>query len=209
MSFRDRKFEFVLYPDDETHVKALDIIKQSYQYVYILHDKDLNADGELKKPHWHVLIKGFNSAVWSSSICEQLGIGENCIEKVRNFQSALRYLIHKDDLDKAQYSVDDVQGNLKAEFEKAVGEGMTEEKAISIIFDFLESSDEQISYRDMFKFVLDNGLYGYYRQSYGVIKDLLYQHNEFRRFSEAKEKEFEYSKKQIEELYNEWNEMKR
>lgn len=202
MSFRDRKFEFVLYPDDETHVKALEIIKQSFQYVYVLHDRDLNADGDLKKPHWHVLIKGFNSPVWSSSICEQLGIVENCVEKVRNFQSALRYLIHKDDTDKAQYSVDDIHGNLKAELEKAVGEGMTEEKAIGIIFDFLENSDEHISYRDMFKFVLDNGLYGYYRQSYGVLKDLLYQHNEFVRFSEIKEKEYDTAKEKINEIFN-------
>ena len=203
MKFRDTKFEFVFYPEDETHVNALDIIKQSYQYCFVLHDKDVDENGNIKKAHWHVLVKGFNSAVWSTSLCQQLGIGENCIQKVRNFQSALRYLIHKDDTDKFPYSPDLVQGNLKSEFEKAVGEGMTEQKAVQLIFEYMESCDDSKSYRDMLKFVLDNGLYGYYRSSYSVIKDLLYQHNEFVKFSVLKEKEFDTQKQKLNELFNE------
>lgn len=203
MNFKDRKFEFVLYPEDKTHVAALDLIKKTYDYLCVLHDRDVDDDGNLKKPHWHVLVTGFNSPTWSSSVCSTLGLSENCIQKVHSFKNAMRYLIHKDNADKAQYSVDSVEGNIIDKFLDSVGEGITELKAVGAIFEFLESSREPISYRDLFKFVLDNDLYGYYRSSYQIIKDLLYQHNQFIKFADLKEQDFQSGKERLNEMYYE------
>ena len=44
-------------------------------YAYILHDKDENKDGELKKPHWHICIR-FKDSVPTESICNWFGITE-------------------------------------------------------------------------------------------------------------------------------------
>ena len=47
--FRDRKFCAVLYPEDETHVAAIEKLKSGgYNFAAILHDKDVYEDGEHK-----------------------------------------------------------------------------------------------------------------------------------------------------------------
>ena len=110
--YRSRVHMLLLYPSDESHVLALEKITLSYDYAYILHNKDIAEDGSIKKHHWHVVLR-FNQAVWSSAICKELGIEHNYIENVKRFDNALQYLIHYNDTDKAQYSVDEVFGNLK------------------------------------------------------------------------------------------------
>ena len=52
---KGRDWTFIVYPEsapldwrnilDETHIKWIESP---------LHDKDFNADGTLKKPHWHI-----------------------------------------------------------------------------------------------------------------------------------------------------------
>lgn len=47
--FRDRKFCAVLYPEDETHVAAIEKLKSGgYNFAAIRHDKDVYEDGEHK-----------------------------------------------------------------------------------------------------------------------------------------------------------------
>jgi len=67
LKFRDRKFVAVLYPEDPTHAEAIEKLKQGgYNFAAILHDKDVYEDGdhqgELKKPHWHIVLR-FKNAV--------------------------------------------------------------------------------------------------------------------------------------------------
>ena len=97
--FRDRKLALLLYPDDPSHVEAMEKIKTSYDYVAILHDKDYTEDGEIKKPHWHVVLR-FGNATWNSAVAKDLGIEQNYTEKVRNMNNAILYLIHYNDSDK-------------------------------------------------------------------------------------------------------------
>lgn len=47
--YRARVHMLLLYPDCESHVKAIEKIKQSYDYAMILHDKDCDENGEVKK----------------------------------------------------------------------------------------------------------------------------------------------------------------
>ena len=104
--YRSRAHVLLLYPDCESHVEAVKKIEKSYDYAMILHDKDSDENGELKKPHWHIVLR-FGQAVWSSAICKELGIEENYIEKPRSFDNALLYLVHFNDSDKYQYNPDD------------------------------------------------------------------------------------------------------
>ena len=47
---RVRTIGIILYPENEKHNLALDYIKHNFEnYIYILHDKDFNELGELKK----------------------------------------------------------------------------------------------------------------------------------------------------------------
>lgn len=55
---RNRYFEAILYPEDENYIKYMDNIKKFYQEVtYITHDRDIDENGDIKKPHTHILFK--------------------------------------------------------------------------------------------------------------------------------------------------------
>ena len=103
-SQRFRAFMIILYPDDITHSEILDCVMCNFEeYAYILHDRDFYENGELKKEHYHVLIR-VEEACTISSLSKKLGIGENYITPtMKNYVNGLRYLIHKDDKDKYQY----------------------------------------------------------------------------------------------------------
>ena len=110
--FRSRNFNLVLYDEDESHKNALDYIEKNCDYAMILHDMDTNEIGEIKKAHYHVVLR-FPNAKWSTSLANDLGIGENYIEECRSLKRSLLYLIHYYDEDKYQYDIDDVKGSLK------------------------------------------------------------------------------------------------
>ena len=93
--FRDRKFCLLLYPDDKSHMEALEKIKASYDYAYVLHDKDaLEETGEIKKAHYHVVLISGKNAIWSSALSKDLGITPNYIQRCKNVDRALEYLVH-------------------------------------------------------------------------------------------------------------------
>ena len=55
---KDRKFQGILYPDSESYRcdDVLNVLKSTFpEFAYILHDKDVDENGELKKPHIHWL----------------------------------------------------------------------------------------------------------------------------------------------------------
>ena len=86
------------------------------KYAYILHDKDVNEDGTLKAPHWHIMLK-FNDTQDSMYICKWFGIEEQYVIKSRTgrFDSMLCYLIHANSQDKYQYSCKEVYSNFNYE----------------------------------------------------------------------------------------------
>jgi len=112
---RTRHWGFIAYP---TSVREdwLSILSQLGIQAAIspLHDKDVTQDGTLKKPHWHVCLC-FDSVKSQEQIQEITQAivkeGEKGYLPVRilSLRGTLRYFIHVDDPDKAQYSADDVQ----------------------------------------------------------------------------------------------------
>lgn len=110
----NRNYTLILYPEDITHMYALTIIQQKYDYVMILHNKDVLKSGEPKKEHYHVVIH-FKSARYKKAVAKELGIEENYITGC-DLKAQLRYLIHIDDKDKYQYEIDEVKGTLKKLF---------------------------------------------------------------------------------------------
>ena len=115
--YRDRKFCAVLYPDDDSHREAIEKLKSGgYNFAAILHDKDVYEDGEhageLKKPHWHIVIR-FKNAVWNTAIAKELGITPNYLEACKDVDSSLLYLVHYGNEKKAQYDYEEVFGPLR------------------------------------------------------------------------------------------------
>ena len=107
---RSQIWAFIVYPESLPD-NWLDILRDLHTIGAIspLHDGDYNPTGELKKPHYHVLLKfpTKKSVFQITNICLKLG-SHVPPQPVDNFDGYLRYLAHVDNPEKAQYSVDDI-----------------------------------------------------------------------------------------------------
>lgn len=177
---RDRKYVAVLYPDDPTHVECMERLKtRGFNFAACLHDSDIYETGEhageLKKPHWHVVLR-FKNAVWNTSIADQLGIKPNYIEACDNFDRALEYLIHFGWPDKHQYDIDSVFGPLKARVVTLVSDTDESTRVLNLV-DIIENSPGPIGYTELIKKAVNAGLYGDLRRMGTFAVGLIREHN--------------------------------
>lgn len=124
-SSKSRYFEIIAYP--ESMPKCwLEILENTTLQIAIspLHDKDKVTDydlmvdperhqnynvGELKKPHYHILVVYGNTTTQNTcfnSICVDLNTKR--IMNVSNLKNRWRYLVHLDNPDKYQYNPKDI-----------------------------------------------------------------------------------------------------
>lgn len=171
----------ILYDDSENlnFNDKIITIAQNYDYVYIKHDKDIDSNGNLKKIHYHIILK-FNNYKWLKSLSDELNIPMNYFEKINSLNNMLVYLIHYNNADKYQYSLNEVIGtsNLKIKLNKCISNiENSEEDKIMIILYFIYSCNTRLSYRDLVSFILNKGLWSEFRRSANIIFKLLEEHN--------------------------------
>lgn len=186
--YRSRCHMLLLYPSDEGHCVALEKIKSSYDYAAILHDKDTwtyedekknpeHIAGRFKKKHWHIVLR-FNQAVWSSAICKDLGIEHNYIENVKRFDNALQYLIHYNDTDKTQYSVEDVFGNMRSKLIESINKvEKSEGEKVAELIEFIKNYDGRLSVTDFASYCAMNGYWSEFRRSGAIFCKIIDEHN--------------------------------
>lgn len=133
---KGRDWTFIIYPEsapknwreilDDTHMKWIESP---------LHDKDINPDGELKKPHWHVLLTsdGPITDVAVKRIVEPLNAP--IPKKVGSARGLVRYMIHLDNPEKYQYSRDEIVGHGGADVESYFE--LTKTNKISVMKDII------------------------------------------------------------------------
>lgn len=175
MSKRIRNIGIILYPEDNTHLLALDYIKHNYEnYIYILHNRDLNENNEIKKEHYHVILH-FPNARTTSTLSKQLGIGEHLFYEIKSLNGQLRYLIHYDDDDKTRYETDEVKGTLYmlGKFKKSFRDSQDEASDVSLIYEFILDNNIR-DLQSLLDFVLDNNLYSSFRRNYTMFRDLIF-----------------------------------
>ncbi len=109
---KGRDWTFVVYPEsapeqwrtilDETYMRWVESP---------LHDKDVNPDGELKKPHWHILLSADGPI--SESAVKKIIEPLNCPvpQKVGSSKGLVRYMVHLDNPEKYQYDMTDIVGH--------------------------------------------------------------------------------------------------
>lgn len=188
-NLRSKIFNLLIYPEeDKSHLKALDYIRANYDYAAICHNKDIfeedteingvkHEKGTLKKAHYHVVLK-FNNAKWDTALAKELGITENYIEAGHNLKRSLLYLIHFYDEDKFQYSIEDVEGNLKSRLKEIVSnEGKTESEKVLDIFAEIDKCEYKIDYHVFVKHIAKIGYWDVLRRSSSLILRYLDLHN--------------------------------
>lgn len=115
---RSTTWTFLVYPDSAPG-NWIETLKGMHVPFVVspLHDKDIKdeATGELKKPHYHCIIrfkskKSFNQV--KTEICDK--VDGPIPQPVVDFAMMTRYLIHMDDPDKYQYNKEDIEtyGNI-------------------------------------------------------------------------------------------------
>lgn len=177
--FRSTNFNLVLYEEDKTHMNALEKIKASYDYAFIVHDLDVDdSTGELKKAHYHVVIR-FKNAKWNTALAEELGITENYLQDCRSLKRSLLYLIHYYEPDKHQYDIELVQGPLKKRLKEFItNEGKSESEKVLEIFQEIDKCDYFIDYKIFVKHIAKIGYWDVLRRSSSIILRYLDLHNQ-------------------------------
>ena len=174
----NRNFFILLYPDNDEHVKALENIKTLYEnYAYILHDKDTYEDcDDIKKSHWHVVIK-FKNQRYRSAVSSELGLEERFVEGCA-LEKSLLYLIHFNDEDKFQYDINEVQGSLLPSLKKIIkSDGKDEGERVIDLMDYIDSTTTAIRTKDFARYCALNGYWDVYRRSALIFKDYIREHN--------------------------------
>jgi len=108
---RAKNWTVVLYPESAPE-NWLDILTEMHiEYIISpLHDKDINATGEVKKAHWHILLM-FGSLKSYEQVLEVTQV-LNCPspQKCHNSKAMVRYMAHLDNPEKAQYDANQIKG---------------------------------------------------------------------------------------------------
>lgn len=167
---KEEKFKYftlVLYPEDKSHVDLLNYLSNTYTCKYILHDKDTNSDGELKKSHWHIVWQT-PSPRTVTSLKKELNI--EYLESVRTQKQMLAYLIHANDNSKYQYPVSELKGDLSIEND-------TEDNNILLILDYIDNCPSTLTVKELNYFCAKNGLWSHYRRSSYIFIKTLEEHN--------------------------------
>ena len=176
--FRARNFNLVLYPDDETHLKAINYLEKNCDYALILHDKDIDEKtGEIKKQHYHIVLR-FNNAKWNTSLADDLHIPVNYIEESRNLKRSLQYLIHYNDENKYQYSIEEVQGTLTGLLVETIKNGnKTESEKIIEILKWIDNNQTFIDISYLIRWCAEVGYWDVLRRGFNPISKYLDKHN--------------------------------
>lgn len=106
---RVRNWVFIVYPES-LPLNWRDVL-DDYHVPWCespLHDRDLNPDGDLKKPHIHVCLF-FDGPKSYNQILEITNKVNGTIpQKIASAKGMIRYLVHLDNPEKAQYSFSDI-----------------------------------------------------------------------------------------------------
>lgn len=153
---KKRNWSFIAYPESLPK-NWKDIIAQTGLPFAIspLHDKDLDKDGNIKKPHYHVILCYDGPTTYKnvcSLVCDQLCQPRpQVVESVRGYY---HYFTHIDELDKATYNEEDIQTfNCFDELDLlTAGEVLSYLKQIQVII----NENGFVEYSDLLDFLLDH-----------------------------------------------------
>lgn len=123
------------------------------------HDKDLNKDGSLKKPHFHVLMCFEGPTTYNNALRIASGVGANIVFQAYSAKGSYEYFYHKNNPDKFQYNesdmiklngftLDDVLDLTKQEIEDL------KRDIVQVI-----RSKKIYEYAELYNFLLDNEMF--------------------------------------------------
>lgn len=139
---RTRNYATIVYPESAPD-NWIDILSELHIPVFVspLHDSDISANGEPKKPHYHVqfMFDGVKTKEQVKDIIEQInGVG---IEVINCCRSYARYLCHLDDYNKHRYNVGDVVSLGGADYMSVIGTMSDKFRIIRQMLQYINEND--------------------------------------------------------------------
>lgn len=138
---RTRNFATVIYPESAPE-NWFEILSGLMIPAFIspLHDSDVNPDGEIKKPHYHVMLM-FDSVKTQEQakvVFEQIGgVGSEIVQSQRGYA---RYLCHLDNPEKYQYDQADVTCLCGADYSAVISIVTDKYKAVKEMIEFCQKN---------------------------------------------------------------------
>lgn len=134
---RKRNWVFVVYPESAPE-NWREMLREMLVPGFIspLHDSDANADGEPKKPHWHVILtfKGVKTFEQVKEITDKLNAPHP--QECKDVRAYARYLCHLDNPEKAQYSPAEVESMGGADYLEKTKSAADTDTALSEMMDW-------------------------------------------------------------------------
>ncbi|EAL1486962.1 hypothetical protein FDK11_09425 [Campylobacter upsaliensis] len=139
-----RYWGFLVYPESVAQDWE-EVLSVKYGFEWVkspLHDKDINADNTPKKPHYHCLIYFNGKKSYNQIKTIMSEIGATAPQIIHNAKGNVRYMLHLDNPEKAQYKISDLKAFNGFDIEKYLfSEKELNEKrlnALNDIYDFIE-----------------------------------------------------------------------
>lgn len=198
---QDYKFQAILYPDATDYNCEIAVNRLRYYWphaIWILHDKDCYSpteveewkalhqsddchfkEGEIKKKHYHVVAWTDHSPILLGTAASQkFDIPSNYVQRVKNLRKAIQYLIHKNNPDKFQYDVSELQ--LKDVDEKELRKYLKVDVDMmdkgKRLFDFIQTHD-RVTLTQLTTFAFENECYDELRRGQHLYTALLIERN--------------------------------
>lgn len=209
---RARDFLIELYLDNSEHMAIFEKLNKSYNFVGILHNRDVyeqerkneageivNVIGEIKKEHMHIIV-AFENQRYLNGVSKEIGLEKRFIQKVQSFKKCARYLIHLDNEEKAQYTLDELFGvaDMLAKVKKCCTEEQTLTSIVYALLKELDSLDRVVTNGEFARIALGMGYIAQYNRLKGVFNDFVYEHNE--KYSKSYKADLKLCNRDFEEI---------
>jgi len=166
-----------LYCENISCNDLIDILNSNneiLEYYGIIHDSDIKEEtGEIKKQHYHLFISYNDYGRYTiDKVREFFKPLTNRINSVKSFKKAIQYLVHFNDKNKYQYSIDNIFTNNKDKMLKCFEE---KEKSLN---DFLNDFIDKvyhfnfISFVDVIKYFKEKNKTNYLISHYTYLKKM-------------------------------------
>lgn len=196
--------------------------KSGKEWLMIKHEGELLENGEVKKSHYHTLVRTGNDMT-ISAFCKNTGLDSRWVRERNNWQETARYMVHESDSAKEEgkivFPLESLQGNLVEKAKKYILKKRNkkpkcdDDKGIIQILDYIETFD-YLTTQALVRWCCQEGLYSVYRRAGRIISDCLVEHNRNCQFTlqdtlyqmrlEQMEKRMTEAEKELEKVYGDF-----
>lgn len=138
---------------------------------YILHNLDIDENGQLKKSHYHIYIK-FNKPTTKKQVAKHFNVSENLVQSALNPNGIIRYFLHLDDKEKTQYKKEAIY-SYGLDIENLLSRSsLGTQDEILILKDLITKIRSNYTLIELLDYVLKNNYFYVYRANYSILRDI-------------------------------------